>query len=49
MPFEHVVLGAKKITKVDFLLKKFICKNTSDNIERPGKIIVAREVQAKAM
>lgn len=43
MPFEQVVLGTKRITKIAFLLKKLIHRNTSDNIEKQSKIIVHKK------
>lgn len=44
MPSEHVILDAKGISKIAFLLKEFIWRNTSDNIEKLSKIIVTRKV-----
>lgn len=45
--FEHVALGAKGITKIDFLFKKFIYRSTSDNIEKQSQISVTRKVKTK--
>lgn len=47
VPFEHVALRAKGITKIDFFFKKFIYRSTSDSIEKQSHIIVTREVHTK--
>lgn len=48
MPSEHVILDAKGISKIAFLLKELMFGNTSDNIEKLSKIIVTTKVPTNA-
>lgn len=48
MHFEYAVVCARRVIKITFDFKEYICRNTGDRIEKQSKIIVTREVQTKS-